>query len=149
MEVILLVAISANGLIARHSKETITWSQDLALFKSLTLGYPVILGYNTNQTLTRTLTGRRVIVIDRSSDPALILKNIDTSRCFIAGGASTYTLFADYLTQVFVTIHPNIFSTGLPVFNVLNKEIKMTLVEYVQASRTSSISQLRYKVEKR
>ena len=33
MDVILIAAVTQDGFIARHPKETITWSQDLNLFK--------------------------------------------------------------------------------------------------------------------
>ena len=47
MDVILIAAITQDGFIAHNSNEVITWSKDLALFKTQTMGCPVIMGSNT------------------------------------------------------------------------------------------------------
>ena len=51
MHVILIAAITADGYIARHSNEIVSWSLDLHLFKKQTMGFPVIMGSNTKKTL--------------------------------------------------------------------------------------------------
>ncbi len=59
MHVILIAAITADGYIARHSNEIVSWSLDLHLFKKQTMGFPVIMGSNTKKTLNIDLSGRQ------------------------------------------------------------------------------------------
>ena len=113
MKVILIAAITLDGFIARKSDEVITWSKDLKLFKEQTMGYPVIMGSNTEKTLTVALNGRKKIIIHRNSDPVKILSEIETDRCFVIGGGITNTKFAPYLTHLYLTPHPLIFGKGI------------------------------------
>ena len=80
MHVILIAAITADGYIARHSNETVTWSLDLHLFKKQTMGFPVIMGSNTKKTLDIDLSGRQEIVVHRQDDPNEILKGLKTLK---------------------------------------------------------------------
>ena len=50
MKVILIAAITMDGYIAHENDEVISWSKDLKLFKKQTMGYPVIMGSNTEKT---------------------------------------------------------------------------------------------------
>ena len=81
MEIILIAAVTVDGFIARHSHEIIDWSQDLYLFKEQTLGFPVIMGSNTFNSLQKELEGRKIIVIHRNDDPKKILDNLKTEKC--------------------------------------------------------------------
>ena len=47
MKIILICATTLDGFIARHSNEKTNWTKDLSLFKSQTMGYPVIMGSTT------------------------------------------------------------------------------------------------------
>ncbi|MBT4555402.1 MAG: hypothetical protein HOC41_06940 [Candidatus Marinimicrobia bacterium] len=75
-DVILIAAVTIDGLIARHHQEVTTWSKDLSLFKEQTLGFQVIMGSNTHDTLSAELDGREMIVVHRNDDPASILDAI-------------------------------------------------------------------------
>ena len=85
MHVILIAAITADGYIARHSNETVSWSLDLHLFKKQTMGFPVIMGSNTKKTLNIDLSGRQEIVVHRQDDPNEILKGLKPNKCFVIG----------------------------------------------------------------
>ena len=65
MDVILIAAITQDGFIAHNSNELITWSRDLTLFKNQTMGYPVIMGSNTYNTIENELKGRDIIIFHR------------------------------------------------------------------------------------
>ena len=52
------ISSTADGYIARHSNEIVSWSLDLHLFKKQTMGFPVIMGSNTKKTLNIDLSGR-------------------------------------------------------------------------------------------
>ena len=62
-EVILIAAVTVDGFVARHSLEITSWSKDLQVFKKQTMGFPVIMGFNTDKTLFSSLKGRKKIVV--------------------------------------------------------------------------------------
>ena len=82
-KVILIAAVTIDGYIARHSLEITRWSKDLHVFKKQTMGHPLIMGFNTNKTLSSHLKGRRVIIVQRNDDPVNVLKSIKEDICFL------------------------------------------------------------------
>ncbi|MEW5881870.1 MAG: dihydrofolate reductase, partial [Pseudomonadota bacterium] len=64
--VTLIAAVARNGVIGRAG--AIPWRipGDLARFKRITMGHPVIMGRRTWESLGRPLPGRRNIVISRT-----------------------------------------------------------------------------------
>ena len=89
MDIILIAAITADGYIARHSNEVVSWSQDLHLFRKQTMGYPIIMGSRTMKTLATDLDGRETMVIHRHSNTEKVLDKLDSDKCFIIGGGRT------------------------------------------------------------
>jgi dihydrofolate reductase len=146
MDVILIAAVTANGYIARHSREVIAWSEDLPLFKQQTLGHPVIMGSNTAATLAVELEGREVIVVHRDDDPAEILAGITGERCFVIGGGRTFTRFAPYLTHLYLTPHPLVFGRGIPLFPDLEIDLELAFEKLVPVNAERGIYQFQYRV---
>ena len=68
MIVSLIVAMSENGVIGRNG--TLPWKlpADLARFKAVTLGHPIIMGRKTYESIGRPLPGRRNIVVSSQTD---------------------------------------------------------------------------------
>ena len=68
MEIVFVVAIAENGVIGAGG--AIPWRQksDMARFKALTIGKPVIMGRKTFESLRRPLPNRTNIVITRDAD---------------------------------------------------------------------------------
>ncbi len=148
MDIILIAAITVDGYIARQSDEVISWSKDLNLFKEQTLGYPVIMGSNTEKTLAVELKGRKKIVIHRKDSAKKILEELNTEKCFIIGGGRTYTKFAPFLTHLYITPHPIVFGKGIPLFPKLDRELSLKFVKMVPVDETAGIFQFQYKVIK-
>lgn len=146
MDIILIAAITADGFIAHHSQEVISWSRDLALFKKQTMGWPVIMGSNTMVTLAVELEGRDKIVVHRQDEPQRILQRLNTKRCFVIGGGRTYTRFAPFLTHLYLTPHPVIFGGGIPLFPGLKSEINLKLEKKVPVDKYREIFQYQYSV---
>ena len=105
MQINMIFARSANGVIGHNN--TMPWHlpEDLAHFKKLTLGHPVIMGRKTWDSLPlkfRPLPGRTNVVITRQTDwqaagahTARSLKNAllhceKSSEVWIIGGAQIY-----------------------------------------------------------
>jgi len=68
MEIVFVIAIAENGVIGAGG--AIPWRQksDMARFKALTIGKPVIMGRKTFESLRRPLVNRTNIVITRDAD---------------------------------------------------------------------------------
>ena len=145
-EVILIAAVTVDGFIARHNREVTTWSKDLHLFKEQTLGYPVVMGSNTYDTLAAELEGREMIVVHRTDEPESILADIDSDRCFIIGGGKTYARFAPYLTHLYITPHPIVFGNGVPLFDGGIPELNLSFQNMITIDKKDGIFQYQYKV---
>jgi dihydrofolate reductase len=147
-EIILIAAVTVDGFIARHSNEIITWTKDLPLFKKQTMGYPIIMGSNTKNTIAHELKGRGVIVVKRSDNPRDVLKNISSKKCFIVGGGKTYSRFYPFLTDIYITPHPHIFGEGVPLFSDKIQSSKLKFVNLVEVPKQVGIYQYQYKIIK-
>jgi dihydrofolate reductase len=147
-DVILIAAVTIDGLIARHRHEVITWSKDLHLFKEQTLGSNVIMGSNTHNILSTELEGRKTIVIHRNDDPESILKDLSVERCYIVGGGKTYARFAPFLTHLYITPHPLVFGKGIPLFDGLVPDLDLIFQQMVCVDEKDGIFQYQYRVRK-
>lgn len=113
-----IAAMASNRIIGKAG--TLPWHlpEDLKLFKTLTLGHPIIMGRRTWQSLGRPLPGRQNIVFSRSLTEAEVqgatlisdlsdLEKLDLKKDpFLIGGGQLYdALFPAcsslYLTYVF------------------------------------------------
>ncbi|MEE9167808.1 MAG: dihydrofolate reductase [Candidatus Neomarinimicrobiota bacterium] len=147
MDVIMTAAVTANGMIAHDTRETVSWSQDLRLFRDQTMGQTVIMGSTTASTLATELDRREVVVMHRDSDLTELLANVKTPKCFVIGGSRTYTRFAPFLTHVYLTYHPLIFpSRSVPLFSGLQRDILLQFDRMVQADAQNGIYQFQYRV---
>jgi dihydrofolate reductase len=68
MEIVFVVAIAENGVIGAGNAIPWRLKSDMARFKALTIGKPVIMGRKTFESLRRPLSGRTNIVITRDAD---------------------------------------------------------------------------------
>ena len=148
MDVILIAAITADGYIARHSNEKVDWSLDLHLFRKQTMGYPVIMGSQTEKTLATDLDGRETIIIHRNNNPENVLDKLQSNKCFIIGGGRTYTRFASYLTHLYLTIHPLIFGGGIPLFPDLDKDLDIIFLKMLSVDEVRGLYQFQYKINR-
>ena len=113
----LIAALAQNRVIGIENRLPWKLPEDLAHFKALTLGHPILMGRKTFESLGRPLPGRRNIVITRNADyrspgceiamsvPAAIDLCEQAEEVFFIGGAELYKqvlLLVDrlYLTEV-------------------------------------------------
>jgi dihydrofolate reductase len=68
MTVTLVVAMGANGVIGVDGGLPWRLPEDLAHFKKLTMGHPMIMGRTTFESIGRPLPGRTTIVLTRDPD---------------------------------------------------------------------------------
>ena len=110
IDLTLVAAVAANGVIGRDGEMPWYYPEDLAHFKSLTTGHPVIMGRKTYDSIAARLDGplpdRTNIVLSRSSldlpegavraagvDEALALAADRDDEAFVIGGATVYEQF--------------------------------------------------------
>ena len=77
MTVTLVVAMGSNGVIGVDNALPWRLPEDLAHFKQLTLGHPMIMGRTTYESIGRPLPGRTTIVLTR--DPAWSADGVRTA----------------------------------------------------------------------
>ena len=104
----LVVAMDRNRVIGRDNRLPWRLPADLAYFKRVTLGHPVIMGRRTWESIGRPLPGRQNIVVSRNPDyrahGATVVGSLreawqaagDADEACVIGGTS---LFAEALPQ--------------------------------------------------
>lgn len=146
MDIIVIAAVTADGYIAKNESDRLEWSQDLHLFKEQTTGYPLIMGSTTRALLQKELEGRKIIVVHRNDNPANLLENLNSDKCFIAGGGKTYSRFAPFATHLYLTVHPLIFGKGIPLFSLLETPMNLKLERTIPVPGKPALCQNQYRV---
>ena len=138
MKVVLLMALTADGMIARGPSHFPDWTsrQDKAMFKKVTQKAGVlIMGSRTYDAIGKPLPGRKNIVLTRNkqrrsthpdleftdSKPAELVDRLQRegfTEVILAGGATINTLFArqGLIDEIQVTYSPKVFGQGLTLF---------------------------------
>jgi len=120
MAIIGIVAIAQNFAIGKNGKLPWHYSADLKFFKQTTLNHAVVMGFNTWKSIGKPLPKRLNIVLSRkaniesqlnvllirSREEFLALKQYLNCDLFIIGGAKTYENFADVIEKWIVTKIP-------------------------------------------
>jgi dihydrofolate reductase len=115
-----IVAVSQNLAIGKDGKLPWRYSSDLKFFKQTTINHAVVMGWNTWDSIGKPLPKRLNIVLSRSHElenqPSVLLMRTreeiltlrDYLKCdlFITGGASVYELFRDDIERWIVTEIP-------------------------------------------
>jgi dihydrofolate reductase len=112
----LVAALARNRVIGVGNRLPWRLPEDLARFKRLTLGAPVIMGRRTRESIGRPLPGRRNIVVTRerqarwegcvvahSLDEALALAR-DAAETFVIGGAELYAQALPGADRLYLTL---------------------------------------------
>jgi dihydrofolate reductase len=130
----LIWAMDENRLIGRNNALPWHLPADLAYFKKITLGKPIIMGRKTYESIGRPLPGRRNMVISRSEDLKIEGCDVCTSveqalqtvenepEAMLIGGASLYQQTLNLAQTLYVTqIHHKF--TGDTYFPVVDEGI--------------------------
>lgn len=111
----LIAALAKNRVIGIENRLPWRLSEDLVHFKALTLGYPILMGRKTFESLGRPLPGRRNIVITRNVDyhpagcetaasiPAAIDLCAKSDEIFFIGGAELYKQVLPVVARMYLT----------------------------------------------
>jgi dihydrofolate reductase len=113
-EIVLVVARADNGVIGKDGALPWRLPADLAHFKAITQGAPMVMGRKTFESLPRLLPGRRHIVLSRAPDwraegaeaangVEQALEMVQGERVSIIGGADIFALFENFANKVALT----------------------------------------------
>jgi dihydrofolate reductase len=116
----IIVAIAKNGVIGKASGE-MSWhvKEEFQHFKNTTLGFPIIMGRKTFETLGKPLKGRLNIVVSKnklyktSFDDVILKQSIDEAleycktfnpeKIFIIGGGEIYRQAISFVDEMIIT----------------------------------------------
>ena len=111
----MIVARARGDVIGRDNQMPWKISADLQFFKRVTMGYPVIMGRKTWESIGRPLPGRRNIVVSRNPDLQLTGAELanslsdaldrlsDLERVFVIGGEQLFTQAFDLADRLYIT----------------------------------------------
>lgn len=149
MKVSIVCATSLDGFINKLDRGKLTWSspEDKKYFADETRRTGVaIMGQTTFDTFDQPLPDRLNVVVTRTpkddteqvmyvdGNPQKILDSMK-ARGFddvsVIGGSMINTLFmnAGLVTDLLITVTPNVFGEGIPLFGKLNKAFELALVD--------------------
>jgi dihydrofolate reductase len=116
----LIVAIAQNGVIGKSNGE-MAWhiKEEFQHFKNTTLGFPIVMGRKTFETLGKPLKGRLNIVVSKNQSYKTLFddvvvesslekaiencKNMNPERIFIIGGGEIYRQAITFVDEMIIT----------------------------------------------
>ena len=107
--------MSKNQVIGKNNRLPWSLPADLAYFKNLTMGHPVIMGRKTFESLGRPLQGRENIIVTTNAQyqqpGCKIFHSLDESlafssgkQVFVIGGAQVYRQFMPHADRLYITL---------------------------------------------
>lgn len=117
MQIAMIACMAKNRVIGKDNQMPWHLPADLAHFKKVTMGKPIVMGRKTYDSIGRPLPGRRNIVISRqqglkiegvdvvtSIDEALALAKNEADELMIIGGGQLYQALLPRAEQLYLTI---------------------------------------------
>jgi dihydrofolate reductase len=111
-----IVAVSENGVIGKENGLPWYLPAELANFKKITMGQPIIMGRKTHESIGRALPGRLNIVITRNeayeaAEGCKVVNSLDEAikaaegadEAFVIGGATIYEQAMPRLDRLYLT----------------------------------------------
>lgn len=112
----IIVAIADNNAIGKNNELLWHISDDMRFFKRQTLGWPVIMGRKTFESIGRALPGRVNIVISRGfttgeevavvgslEDAFQLAESTNLEKCYVMGGGQIYAQALEFADRLVVT----------------------------------------------
>jgi dihydrofolate reductase len=113
MRLSLVVAVARNGVIGRDNRLPWRLPDDLAYFKRVTMGHPVVMGRRTWQSIGKPLPGRTNIVV--THDPAF-----QAPGCVVAHSLEEAWRAAGGADEACVIGGTSLFAETLPLADVIH-----------------------------
>jgi len=115
MTISIIVAVGENNVIGKDNQLLWHLPADLKYFKKLTMGYPIIMGRKTYESIGRPLPGRISIIITRNksykAEGCIVVNDLESAlnaaksydEAFIIGGAQIYRQALACATKLYLT----------------------------------------------
>jgi dihydrofolate reductase len=154
-KIILIAAHDSNFAIGINGKIPWHYPEDLKFFKKTTLGFPIIMGRKTFESIgSKPLPGRPNIILSSTlqsqegiqilDDPAKVFDlEFDTDKLFIVGGSAIYEYFLPFAEELYITEIKESF-IGDTFFPNYKKDLKEKWVE-VSREEHPEFSFIKYK----
>jgi dihydrofolate reductase len=132
MNIVLVAAVSENGVIGSGNKLPWRLKSDMQHFRSLTMGKPVLMGRKTYLSIGKPLAGRTTIVVSRDrtfAAPGILVApslgdafttargdalRRDADSIIVAGGAEIYAQVMPQATHLAITyVHKSVAGDAL------------------------------------
>lgn len=128
----LLVAMDKNRLIGKDNQLPWHLPADLAYFKKVTMGHPIIMGRKTFESIGRPLPGRTNIILTRNKNYEMegceVIHSIDdvqkmdeqmNEEIFVIGGAEIFKEVLPFADRLYITKIEEVFEgdTFFPEIN--------------------------------
>ncbi|MEH6888388.1 dihydrofolate reductase [Bacillus sp. JJ864] len=128
----LLVAMDKNRLIGKENQLPWHLPADLAYFKKVTMGHPIIMGRKTFESIGRPLPGRTNIILTRNQNYEMegckVIHSIDdvkkmdehmNEELFVIGGAEIFKEVLPFADRLYITQIEEVFEgdTFFPEIN--------------------------------
>ncbi|SFI01254.1 MULTISPECIES: dihydrofolate reductase [unclassified Bacillus (in: firmicutes)] len=128
----LLVAMDKNRLIGKDNQLPWHLPADLAYFKKVTMGHPIIMGRKTFESIGRPLPGRTNIILTRNQNYEMegckVIHSIDdvkkmdeqmNEELFVIGGAEIFKEVLPFANRLYITQIEEVFEgdTFFPEIN--------------------------------
>ena len=171
MKVILVMAMTADGYITKHSDGLVDWTskEDKKHFSQITKDTGVVIyGRKTFATFNKPLPGRLNIILTRTprdyadrqekdlleftnQAPQILLDSLQQrgyKQVVIAGGSAVNKMFLslNLIDEIYLTIEPKVFGSGKRLFDDLKKDISLELIDHSLLNDDSVL--LHYKVRR-
>lgn len=130
MKMSLIAAMDRNRLIGSNNQLPWHLPADLAHFKQITMGKPIVMGRKTYESIGRPLPGRTNIVLSRSGFKAQGIEVVSSiceavamaataEELVVIGGGSIYEMVIDVVDQMHLTVVEGEFTgdAWFPVFD--------------------------------
>ncbi len=169
MKVILYMAMTVNGYIAKENDDT-PWSQDIwnGYYDFIKQRGNIILGYRTYEIMNgvnefeklnfpftvvvsdkpNVATDPKIVFVSSPREAMEVIKNKGISEAVVAGGSTLNAGFLkdNLIDEIYLDVEPLIFGRGIPLFRVDDTEAKLELLEVKNLSKNTI--RLHYKVIK-
>jgi dihydrofolate reductase len=110
-----VVAMSENRVIGKDNKLPWHMPADLAHFKKITLGKPIIMGRKTYESIGRPLPGRRNLILTRDKSWVMagcevfhsvdaVLAALEGHDASVIGGAEIFSAFMPSIEKLYLTV---------------------------------------------
>jgi len=169
MKIVLLMAITLDGKIAKHSTQLADWTSkaDKKIFVAETKKSGVIvMGETTYDTIGRPLPGRLNLILSQEpekrenisdslefikatpKDIVSMLEKRGFETMILGGGATVNGSFLkeNLIDEIWLTIEPKIFGEGLPLFNGADMNINLEIISVEKID--DNVLHVRYRINK-